>query len=346
MTDNRPVLNTEVEEIGRYGAAVLKVTADEFFSSGFEPGDIVNTVIGEKSFDMPVGTAYTDVDNHKLIILKIDLDDRMLVALNYNNSFSRDNGIKEGDSVTITMKEKHGYLEEYRLRSISMSGSREDYDSDESFTNFRPVSAGKIIPGRLWRGFSPINPADNRAFYADRLLSKTPVRTAINLDGEDEKKRSSYAGYRDSFYSGLTVVPVMMTFSPGDAAFSENIKTVFRGISENKGPYYIHCRYGRDRTGLVCMILEGLCGASMEEISSDYMKSYENIHFLEKGSEKWLFQREKRLFETYRIFTGEKADPDADGESVSRLMRRVLTGKYGFTEEELCRVCDRLCDRL
>lgn len=343
MSKTSPVITTEVDEIGRYGAAVLKVTAEEFFASGFEPGDIVNVKIGKKRFTMPVGTAYTDVDNHKLLILKIDLDDRMLVALNYNDSFAWDNGIKVGDSAKVTMKEKHGYLSEYNLRSISMSGEREDYPSDEAFTNFRSVKAGNIACGRLWRGFSPINPADNRARYADRLLSVTSVKTAVNLDGEDEEKRASYAGYAESFYSGLTVVPVRMTFSPNDAAFAENMRKVCRGIIENDGPYYIHCRYGRDRTGLVCILLEGLCGASMEEISADFMKSYENIHFLTAGSEKWLFQREKRLFEPFRLLTGEEADIHADGVYISGLMRKVLTEKIGLTEEEMEKLYDRLC---
>lgn len=343
MKDKLPVITTEVEEIGRYGAAVLTVTAKEFFSSGFEPGDIVEVTIGERRFTMPVGTAYTDVDNHKLIILKIDLDERMLVALNYNDSFARDNGIRAGDKVTVSMKEKHGYIREYNLRSISMGGERDDYGSDEAFTNFRSVKAGNIVPGRLWRGFSPINPADNRAFYADRLLSGTGVKTAINLDGENEEKRAMYEGYSSSFYSGLTVVPVRMTFSPNDVAFPENMKKVCLGIIENEGPYYIHCRYGRDRTGLVCIVLEGLCEASMEEISADFMKSYENIHFLEPGSQKWLFQREKRLFEPFNVLTGETADINADGEALSRLMGKILSDKCGLSEEEINEVHDRLC---
>lgn len=343
MSNISPVIATEVDEIGRYGAAVLKVSAKEFFARGFEPGDIVNVKIGKKRFTMPVGTAYTDVDNHELVILKIDLDDRMLVALNYNDSFAWDNGIEPGDAARISMKEKHGYLAEYSLRSISMSGERDDYGSDEAFANFRSVEAGNIAPRRLWRGFSPINPADNRAGYADRLLSAASVKTAVNLDGENEEKRASYAGYAESFYSGLTVIPVRMTFSPEDATFAENMKKVCRGIIDNDGPYYIHCRYGRDRTGLVCIVLEGLCGASMEEISADFMKSYENIHFLTAGSDKWLFQREKRLFEPFRLLTGEEADLSADGVYISKLMKKVLTEKCGLTAEETEKLYERLC---
>lgn len=343
MIEKLPVITTEVEEIGRYGAAVLKVTAEEFFSEGFEPGDLLNVDIGGRQFSMPVGTAYTDVDNHRLIILKIDMDDRMLVALNYNDAFAVDNGIRPGDRVRISVKEKHGYLEEYRLRSIYMSGDRNDYPSDEAFANFRTVCAGNIAENRLWRGFSPINPTDNRAHYADRLLSKTEVKAAVNLDGEDEETRLAYPGYPDTFYSNLTVIPVRMTFSPEDAAFGSNMRKVCRGIIDTEGPYYIHCRYGRDRTGLVCMVLEGLCGASMEEISNDFMKSYENIHFLKPGSQKWLFQREKRMFEPLEILTGEKADMGADGKQMSTLMKNVLVEKCGLTEEEICKVTDRLC---
>jgi hypothetical protein len=58
-------------------------------------------------------------------------------------------------------------------------------------------------------------------------------------------------------------------------------------MSKNSGPFLIHCGDGVERTGIVCAVLEAFMGASAEEITADYMKSYENVYHLERGSDEW-----------------------------------------------------------
>ena len=41
---------------------------------------------------------------------------------------------------------------------------------------------------------------------------------------------------------------------------------------------------GKDRTGYVCALLEGLCGASYEEIVDDYLITYNNYFHLNPGN--------------------------------------------------------------
>ena len=48
---------------------------------------------------------------------------------------------------------------------------------------------------------------------------------------------------------------------------------VIRFIGSHPGPYYVHCRLGTDRTGVVSANLAALCGASWNEIASDYQKT-------------------------------------------------------------------------
>lgn len=57
----------------------------------------------------------------------------------------------------------------------------------------------------------------------------------------------------------------------GKAAMAEEIK-VFADI--NNYPIYFHCQVGRDRTGTLALILEGLLGASANDIIRDYELSY------------------------------------------------------------------------
>ena len=44
-------------------------------------------------------------------------------------------------------------------------------------------------------------------------------------------------------------------------------------INSHEGPYYVHCRLGTDRTGVVSAYLAALCGANWQEIAEDYQKS-------------------------------------------------------------------------
>ena len=339
----KPEIITVVDEIGRYGAAVFLVTSEEYYAEGFRPGDIVTVTINGKKFIVPQGTAYSDVDSHELILLKIALEDRMILAVNNEPGFAEKNGIRRGDEVRIKRKKKGGYLKEYRLRSVLMSGDRADYESDEAFANFRTVKAGNILPGRLYRGFSPINPSDNRNLIADRLLSQTGVRTAINLDNEDLAARSRYPGYAESFYAGLRVVPVRMSFSPEEESFPESIRAAVTAAAENPAPLYIHCRYSRDRTGLLCAILEALCGASPEEIRLDYMLSYENIHHLRRDSEKWEFQAVQHVDRVLSDLLGIGDFGRATGEMLCEKTKEMLTLRCGLPDDTIQKLVENLC---
>ena len=55
-------------------------------------------------------------------------------------------------------------------------------------------------------------------------------------------------------------------------------RPIARKLSEQAGPYLVHCTEGKDRTGFVCMVLEALCGATYEEIVQDYMITYANYY--------------------------------------------------------------------
>lgn len=51
----------------------------------------------------------------------------------------------------------------------------------------------------------------------------------------------------------------------------ENMKRIFQDLAKPQNyPVYLHCTYGCDRTGTVCMLLEGLLGVSFEDVVRDY----------------------------------------------------------------------------
>ena len=58
-----------------------------------------------------------------------------------------------------------------------------------------------------------------------------------------------------------------------------------KDLIKHKGPFYIHCIEGKDRTGFVCALLEAFMGASLEEIEADYMRTYRDYFGVTKESD-------------------------------------------------------------
>ena len=74
---------------------------------------------------------------------------------------------------------------------------------------------------------------------------------------------------------GVDYVNILLPYAP--PTFSESyysksaevIKRLAYDISNNR-PAYIHCQAGADRTGIVCLYLEAICGVSQNDIDRDY----------------------------------------------------------------------------
>lgn len=48
------------------------------------------------------------------------------------------------------------------------------------------------------------------------------------------------------------------------------VKKIFEVLAESKGATIIHCTVGKDRTGLIVMLILGLCGVDRKDIIADY----------------------------------------------------------------------------
>jgi protein tyrosine/serine phosphatase len=72
-------------------------------------------------------------------------------------------------------------------------------------------------------------------------------------------------------YKDGKVLLLNMSMRFADETNRRKIIDIVTAITENEGPYLLHCAEGKDRTGFVFALLEALCGASYEEIEKDYM---------------------------------------------------------------------------
>ena len=308
ITDNNttvaePIqIKTTIYEISKHGNLVLYMYGADLFDKGFEHGDIVEIAIGEKKWDVPLCTSYSDVDNGVAVLRVTSATDGVVLAINMGD-FATTAGIATKTAIdeapgyrwdylmespveiTITMKEKGGYREEWLIRQLVRTNERSDYAnlSDEAFANFREINTTGIGKGVLYRSSSPINPALGRNTYADKAAENAGIMTIVNLADPS----NTYEGTENTYYSTCQVVYVNLGMDFLSVATLNGIAEGMRYIINNNGPYLIHCNEGKDRAGFISALLECLMGATMDEVIDDYMLTYYNYYGVEEGSEKY-----------------------------------------------------------
>lgn len=156
---------------------------------------------------------------------------------------------------------------------------------DETF-NFRPVGAGFLRPGRLYR-----SDALHRLTKDGRATLKTlQIGTVIDLRSALDRR----IGGRDRLRgTGATLVsiPIAGTDRHTDPAtitlrsvyrtiltdYARDLATVIRVIAASEGPVVVHCTAGKDRTGLVSALVLHAVGASREDVLADYALTAPNL---------------------------------------------------------------------
>ena len=72
--------------------------------------------------------------------------------------------------------------------------------------------------------------------------------------------------------------------------YNRQLIEVLKELPSHPAPYVVHCMEGKDRTGYVCALLEGLCGATYEEIVADYLITYNNYYLVTPANDPGLCQ--------------------------------------------------------
>ena len=300
-TDTGPTkITTTIYEISKHGNLVLYMYSSELFEKGFEHGDIVEITIGDQKWDVPFCTSYSDVDNGEVVLRAVAEVDGVVLAINMGD-FTTTAGIAKKTTIdeepgyrwdylvetpveiTITMKEKGGYLEEWLIRQLVRTNERSDYAhlTDEEFANFRVINTTGMGAGVLYRSSSPINPIHGRNLYADEAAKNAGIMTVVNFADSS----NTHEGTENLYYNSCQVVYLNLGT---DFIFDASLVAEgMRFIINNDGPYLIHCNEGKDRAGFVSALLECLMGASLDEVIEDYMITYYNYYGVEKGTKKY-----------------------------------------------------------
>ena len=275
-----------------FGAVYIESTIDEFNALGFAYGDSVDVTFsnGYTLEDLPYYNGYYSQSGAPLLVAYPGYP-YIAAAINNGDCLWDAAGVREGDTATITLRERGKYLDIQNARDIHYTDARADYATDEIFANFRAVQAGQIRPDRLFRSASPCDNRHGRAAYVDKLLGEAEVQWILNLSDDEEKiadcmEADDFASPNfKALYDGAKVKPIALNMNLGSADFREKLAKGLIAMSEKEGPYLVHCTEGKDRTGFVCMLLEALCGATYQEIVDDYMLTYANYYGITAASD-------------------------------------------------------------
>lgn len=340
-------LTTKVIDLGKYGNATTDITKDVFAAAGFEVGDMIKVEITgvEEPLVFPYGTGYSNVDQGSEVARvnsagTIDLAiSRGDFGTTYGLGVKGEDGvytITEGKTITISMAEKGAWLEEIAIRDIDSKRTnvREDYSSDEVYANFRAIKMGDIGEGILYRTSSPVNPELGRNTYADNFLKEAGVKTVINL-ADSKETMEGYEGYADTYYATLEVLPMNMGVDMQADDSKAKLKEAFEFMIANEGPYAFHCTEGKDRAGYFAIVLEALMGGTVEEITADYMVSYENYYHVEKDSDQWKGIAARNVTKDLMKLAGVETEEDLAKADLVKATETYLTETIGLTAEQV-----------
>lgn len=338
-TANGPVVGT-ITEVEKYGHTVLDVTIEDFLARGFALGDTVNVTFdnGYTLRSIPFFDGYY-VEHGEPMVRAYPGHTNIAVCINYGKLFETA-GVNVGNTAAITLAQAGGEKDTQTLNSLVYTNSREDYESDEVFANFRAVTVGDI--GSLYRSASPVNNENGRAAFSNDLMEAAGVAAVLNLGDTDEEIEAFIAGedfasgyYKDLYEAGKVVALGMPVDYTSDS-FAETLAGGLARLSALEGPYLVHCTEGKDRAGFTSALLECLMGATEEEVVADYMVSYANYYGVtkESDSEKYELIVSNNIANMLRTIAGLEKGASLEGADLQAGAETYLTS-HGMTSEQV-----------
>jgi len=308
ISTNNHSLTCDISEYEEYHDVQIDATADTLEAAGFVLGDSVDLHFsnGKTFLDVPYLSGYIIPKGTVSLIL---YNNNLYIDKVYIGGLWNLLDLNSGDTITIVRREPRKYAAEQEVNSYIISTNQLENESDEEFSNFRPLNYGDLKENYIFRGASPIDNLEKRASVTDKLLEKYGIKTIFSLSGTDkivEKQQlenNHNSPYFDNLYANGYVI---MSGISSDVFSEENRKIIcesLRSLMSYKGPYYFHCLEGKERTGFLAILINVLGNATEEEILQDYFKTYENYYHITPETKP----------EIYAKFKSSRLDPLLDG---------------------------------
>ena len=199
-----------------------------------------------------------------------------------------DKGRSSGGSLSANgsqTKDEGQTADKNQAADRNQTAGKSQAEIDEARGNFRNVHAGRIGRNNLFRSQHPGN-GTWRALRANQLAEENGIRTVLNLSDSKTKLEkylnkyivgSSY--YYKTLYKRGRVFTAGLSLTHKSPSYRHQVAAAFRFMTKNKGPYLVHCEVGRDRTGLVILLLESLMGVPYGYMVNDYAQTYLNTTY-------------------------------------------------------------------
>ena len=274
-----PFIEGIISSYNEFGAAMLDFTEADMTEAGFTLGDVITITVDSKEIEMPYYDGFYTRNGEYLCVAYPTYPSICFTANNVG--LPEELTGLEGHTVVVRMKEKGGSLDVQTALSMKYTNNREDYSDipNAAFANARAVSAGNIADGVLHRSSSPFCNDIGRAGYVSEYLENATVATVLNLaDTEETILTYDMPSYSRSLWDEGDVILCPLKADPTAEDYNNRLIAALKELPTRPAPYVVHCMEGKDRTGYVCALLEGLCGASYDEIVEDYLITYDNYY--------------------------------------------------------------------
>ena len=274
-----PMLKGIISYYNEYDGAMLDFTKADMEKAGFTLGDVISITLDDQTFVMPYYDGYYTPYGELLLVAYPSYPSICFTA--NNTGLPKELRGLEGHAVTVRMKEKGGSIDVQTAMSLSYSNERSEYPtlSDAEFANARTVTVGNIVNGVLHRCSTPFTNATNRAYYVSDYLESEKATTVLNLADTEEKMLTyDMPPYSRTLWEGGNVILCPLKADPTADDYNNRLIAALKELPSRPAPYVVHCMEGKDRTGYVCALLEGLCGATYEEMVADYLITYDNYY--------------------------------------------------------------------
>ena len=327
-----PACTVSVSEYTDFGSIWLEISIDGFNALGFRYGDSCDLVFsnGETLEDVPYYNGYYCRTNAPLIVSYPGYK-HPCFAFNSGDPAWEKLGCAEGDTVTVTRAEAGKYLAVQQTMDMVYSNDRADYPDDAVFANFRELKGGRLKEKAFYRGATPVDDEYHRAGTADRLIRAAGIRFDLDLSDTEEEVAEYAETSKPEYFLSLAeagnVACLNLGMSYRKAEFYTPLAAGLREMMNHNGPCYIHCVEGKDRTGIVCILLEALAGAGGEEIAADYMETYRNYYGITPGTEQYDAVLNTRFYDMYDWLCSLGGGTPEDG-------AKAYLALAGMTEEE------------
>lgn len=278
---DEPMTKGIITSYNEFGGAMLDITKANMDKAGFTLGDVISVTLDNKTYDVPYYDGFYARNGELLFVAYPTYPS--ICFMGCNTGLPKELQGLEGHSITIRMKEKGGCLDIQEVMSMTYSDNRSDYTdhSDAQFANARAVSAGNIASGVLHRSSTPFSNVIGRADFVSEYLKSEKVRTVLNLTDTEENLLSyDMPPYSRTLWEGGNVILCPLKADPTADDFNNRLIAALKELPSRPAPYVVHCMEGKDRTGYVCALLEGLCGATYEEMVADYLTTYFNYYYI------------------------------------------------------------------